>query len=329
MSTSRRQMLQASLALAASGLPLLGRAQQAPFDTATIIAGFAPGGTVDTLARRVAHYLTGKYAPSVVVENKTGAGGQIAVQTTIRAKPDGATFLATPMSMLGLYPHTYKNLPYDPVNDVIPVSLGCIFDFALAVGPAVPASVKTVPAFLEWCKANPQHANFGSPGAGSAPHFFADLIGRTGGVPLQQVAFRGTQPAILDMIGGQIPAVSGPVGEFLPHLVDGRVRILATSGATRSKFAPEAQTLEEQGMKGLVFNEWFGFFAPAKTPPAAINRLNAALVDALKAPDVIEGLATMGLEAASSTPAELGARLKADTELWAPIVKANGFTADS
>src|SRR5690606_1771792 len=156
----------------------------------------------------------GKYAPSVVVENKTGAGGQIAVQTAIRATPDGSTFLATPMSMLGLYPHTYSKLPYDPVNDLMPVSLGCVFDFGFAVGPAVPESIKTVPESLAWCKASPSHANFVSPGAGSAPHFVGDLIGRTGGVPLQQIAFRGTRPAILDMIGGQIPAVSGPVGEF-------------------------------------------------------------------------------------------------------------------
>lgn len=331
MRTNRRQVLQlAAGGAAALALPSLGRAAAAPLlDTATVVGGFAPGGTVDTLCRRAAQGLTNLYARNMLVENRTGAGGQIAVQYVARAKPDGSTILATPMSMLGIYPVTYKQLPYNPSKDLEPVSLGVVFDFGFAVGPMVPASVTTVPQFFEWVKQNPGNANFGSPGSGSAPHFVGDLIGRTNGVPLTHVAFRGTQPAIVDLMGGQIPAVSGPVGEFLPHLKDGRVRLIATSGKARSKFAPDVPTLAEQGMAELVFSEWFGFYVPAGTPKDIINRLSKDLAIALQSKEAIDGLAMMGLEVRSSSPEELRELLTRDAATWKPIIEKIGFTADS
>ncbi len=325
--TTRRELLHIALATAAGSLPVLGRAQG--IDTVKVLAGFAAGGTVDTLARRVAAHLNGGYAKAAVVDNRTGAGGQIAISALKAAAPDGATLLATPMSMLGIYPHTYKKLPYDPVADLAPVSLGVVFDMGFAVGPQVPASVKTVPEFLEWCKANPTNANFGSPAPGSVPHFVGELIGRAGKVDLRHVGFRGSQPAILDMLGGQIASVSAPVGEFLPHLGGGKARLLATSGATRNKFVPGTSTLVEQGLKDLVFGEWFAFYLPGKASPDAVQKAHAAIHAALADPGVVSGLAAMGLEARSSTPAELAALLKADTEKWGPIVKAIGFTAES
>ena len=327
MKTSRRDMLQLALAGVAGSLPLIGRTQS--IETAKILTGFAAGGTVDTLARRVAAQLNGSYAKAAVVDTRTGAGGQIAISALKAAAPDGATLLVTPMSMLGIYPHTYKKLPYDPVLDVTPVSLGVVFDMGFAVGPQVPLSVKTVPEFLEWCKANPTNANFGSPAPGSVPHFVGELIGRAGKVNLQHVGFRGSQPAILDMLGGQIAAVSAPVGEFLPHLSGGKIRLLATSGAARNKFVPTVSTLVEQGLKDQVFGEWFGFFLPGKAPADVVSRANAAVRQALANKEVIDGLAAMGLEARSSSPAELAAMLSADSAKWAPVVKAIGFTAES
>jgi tripartite-type tricarboxylate transporter receptor subunit TctC len=263
------------------------------------------------------------------VENKSGAGGQIAVQFVRNAPADGATILQTPMSMLGIYPHIYKKLPYDPVADLAPVSLGAVFDFGFAVGPMVPVTVKNIPDFLAWCKANPMLANFGSPAAGSTPHFIGALLGKEANVDLKHVAFRGTQPAILDMIGGQIAAVSGPIGEFTQHVAAGKCRLLAASGAKRSQFAPNTPTLVEQGFKGFAYDEWFGFYVPAKTPVDVINRLNAAMRVALAAPETVNGMALMGLVAQSSSPAELAARLKADTDLWGPLVKTIGFSADA
>ena len=327
MRTSRRELLHIALASAAAGLPLVGRTQT--LDTAKILTGFAAGGTVDTLARRVAAHMNGSYAKAVVVDTRTGAGGQIAITALKTSPADGSVLLVTPMSMLGIYPHTYKKLPYDPVADLAPVSLGVVFDMGFAVGPQVPATVKTVPEFLEWCKAHPTNANFGSPAPGSVPHFVGELIGRAGKVDLRHVGFRGSQPAILDMMGGQIAAVSAPVGEFLPHLSGGKVRLLATSGAARNKFVPGTPTLVEQGLKDLVFGEWFAFYLPGKAAPDVVQKAHAAVRAALADKDVVSGLAAMGLEAQSSSPAELAALLKADTEKWGPIVKAIGFTAES
>ena len=327
MKTTRRHLLAASagsLVLA----PFGARAQSLP-DTARIFAGFAPGGTVDVTSRRVADKLRDVLAKTVVVENRSGAGGQIALSALKTAPADGLTLIVTPMSMLGIYPHIYKKLPYDPVADFAPVSQVARLDMALAVGTMVPASVRTLADFAGWCKAHAKDASFGSPAAGSVPHFVAELFGRAAGIDFRHVPYRGTQPAIADLIGGQVASVSGPVGEFLQHLAGGKVRLLATSGAARSRFAPAVATYAEQGFKDIVFDEWFGAFVPAKTPADAVQRVSAALRRALGAPDVVDALALMGLEAKSSTPAELGALLKADSERWAPLIKTIGFSADS
>jgi tripartite-type tricarboxylate transporter receptor subunit TctC len=329
MSITRRHVLASSAAPLLAAVAARAHAQAAPFETVRVVTGFPPGGTSDTICRRVASKLAPGYGKSVVVENRVGAGGQIAVQSFKSLPPDGTSILQTPMSMLGVYPHIYKKLQYDPVNDVVPVSLGAVFEFGFAVGPAVPATVRNIPEFLTWCKANPAQANFGSPGAGALPHFIGVLIGRSADVDLKHIPYRGTQPAILEMIGGQVQAVSGPVGEFTQHVTAGKCRLLATTGAQRSRFAPNVPTLVEQGLKDMAFNEWFGFYLPAKAPPEVVQRANAALRAALAEREVIEGLETMGLEAKSSSPAELAAMLKADTERWGPVVKAIGFTADS
>ena len=335
MNITRRELILstgAATLLSTVGADALAQTQAptpAAFENARIVTGFTPGGTSDTICRRVAERMKPGYAKTVVVENRSGAGGPIAIQSMKTVPADGSTILQTPMSMLGIYPHIYKRLAYDPVADLTPVSLGAVFDFGFAVGPAVPASVKNIADFLAWCKANPTQANYGSPAAGSVPHFIGVLIGRAGDVDLKHIPYRGTQPAILEMMGGQLPAVSGPIGEFTQHVASGRCRVLAASGAQRSKFAPDVPTLAEQGLKDLVFSEWFGFYLPARAAPDIVQRANLALRAALAASDVIDGLAVMGLEAKSSSPAELAAMLKADTERWGPIVKSIGFTADS
>ncbi|HYF44018.1 MAG TPA: Bug family tripartite tricarboxylate transporter substrate binding protein [Ramlibacter sp.] len=328
MTIARRHFVQAAGASAL--LASLGQRAwaQAQLETARIITGFAAGGTSDTICRRVAQKLQGDYAKSAVVENRTGAGGQIAVQAVKAAAPDGTWILQTPTSILTIYPHIYKKLPYDPAADLTPVTVGCIFDFGFAVGPAVPVSVKTVPEFLAWAKGNQLGANFGSPAAGSTPHFIGALLGKQGGVELKHAAYRGTQPAMLDLLGGQISAVSGPIGDITQHLPTGKVRILGVSGAKRNRFAPDVPTFEEQGIKNATHSEWFAFFLPAKAPADIVNRLNASMKNALAQKDVIEGLNGFGLEAMSSTPAELAELVKRDTAKWAPIVKQVGFTAD-
>jgi len=329
MNFTRRTLLQttgASALLASIGQQAFA---QATIETARIITGFAAGGTSDTTCRRLATKLAPDYAKTVVVENRTGAGGQIAV-TYVKSQPaDGATILQTPTSILTIYPHIYKKLPYDPVADLSPVSLACIFDFGFAVGPAVPMSVKTVPEFLEWVKANPAGGNFGSPAAGSTPHFIGALLGKNAGVDLKHAAYRGTQPAMLDLLGGNISAVSGPIGDITQHLPTGKIRILGVSGTKRSSFAPDVPTFGEQGLKDMAFSEWFAFFLPAKAAPETVNRLNAAMKSALATKEVIDGLHGFGLEPMWSSPTELAELLKKDTAMWAPIVKRIGFTAEA
>ena len=325
---SRRNAIQvvgASALLATVGQRAFAQAQ---LETVRLITGFAAGGTSDTTCRRVATRLAPDYARTAVVENKTGAGGQIAVQFVKAAAPDGSTVLQTPTSILTIYPHIYKKLPYDPAVDLTPVTLACVFDFGFAVGPAVPLSVKTVPEFLAWAKANPLGQNFGSPAAGSTPHFIGALIGKSAGLDLKHAAYRGTQPAMLDLLGGNLSAVSGPIGDITQHLPTGRIRILGTSGTKRSRFAPDVPTFAEQGLEGATHSEWFAFFLPAKATPEVVTRLNAAMKFALAQKDVIDGMAGFGLEAMSSSSAELADLVRRDTAKWAPIVKQVGFTAE-
>lgn len=329
MRFSRRQVIQsagASALLASLGQQVMAQAQ---IETLKIVTGFAAGGTSDTTCRRVATKLGGTYAKTAVVENRTGAGGQIAIQYVKGQPADGSTMLQTPTSMLTIYPHIFKKLPYDPATDVTPVSLACVFDFGFAVGPLVPASVKNIADFMAWARANPSLANFGSPAAGSTPHFVGALVGKHAGVELKHAAYRGTQPAMLDLLGGNLAAVSGPIGDITQHLPTGKVRVLATSGARRNRFAPDVPTYTEQGLKDMEHSEWFAFFLPGKAAPDVVARLNTAVKAALASKDVIDGLGTFGLEAMSSSPAELAELLKRDTAKWAPIVKAIGFSADA
>lgn len=329
MSITRRQFVHTTSAAAL--LTSIGQAvmAQVATDNLKIVTGFPAGGTSDNLCRRVATRLTGAYATNAVVENKTGAGGQIAIQFIKTQPADGSVLLQSPTSMFSIYPHIFSKLPYDPVTDVTPASLACVFDFGFAVGPLVPASVKNINDFVAWAKVNPTQANFGSPAAGSTPHFVGALLGLKGNIELKHAAYRGTQPALQDMMGGQIAAVSGPVGDITQHLASGKVRILATSGAKRNRFVPDIPTFAEQGYKDLTHSEWFAFFLPPKTPAETLAKVNTALRTALASKDVIDGLATFGLESLSSTPAELAELLKKDTVKWAPIVKAIGFTADT
>ena len=327
LSAPRRRLL-AAAALIVLGVAS-GPARAAPLEQARILVGFPAGSTPDVVARRVADRLTANgYAKAVIVDNRTGAGGQLAVSATKGQAADGSVILISPMSILGIYPHTYRKLPYDPVADLSPVSNGVRFDYGFAVGPSVPDSVKTLPEFMAWAKANPAQANVGSPAPGSTLHFSALSLGKAAGVELTHIGFRGSQAGIQDLLGGQLPAMSSPLGEFLRHLSTGKLRVIGTSGAQRSRFTPQVPTYAEQGYKDMTYSEWYGFYLPAKASSATVARLNAALHEALKAPEVVESLASFGLEPAPSTPAELAALLKRDTERWGPVVKAIGFTAD-
>jgi tripartite-type tricarboxylate transporter receptor subunit TctC len=199
----------------------------------------------------------------------------------------------------------------------------------LAVGPLVPASVKTVKEFLAWAKANPKDASYGSPAAGSTPHFIGALLGINNNVELKHIPYRGSVPGVTDVVGGQIASMVTPSGDFIANHRAGKLRLIATSGKQRSPFSPEVATFAEQGFPELTTEEWFGFYAPARTPSPVVAAANAAIRAALKEKSVIDSLAVVGLIAQGSTPEEMAASQKAEFDRWGPLVKKIGFTAES
>ena len=331
--TRRRALQSLGLPLASSALaPWAAFAQNTlPVEQVKIVCGFPVGGTADTTSRRVGDKLAGStYSRNAaMVENKTGAGGRIAIEAVKNANPDGSTLLLSAYSMLLIYPHIYRSLSYDTFKDFAPVSIASVLSHGLAVGPMVPASVKNVKDFLAWCKANPDRANYGSPAAGSTPHFLGALLSLESGVAMQHVAYRGSVPGVTDVIAGQISAMFTPHGDFLANHRAGKLRILATSGKQRSLFVPDIPTFAEQGFSGLTVEEWFGFFAPAKTPAKVIATANAAINNALKDKGVVDSLALQGLSPLGSSPDEMAKEMRRLYEQWGPIVKRIGFSAES
>jgi tripartite-type tricarboxylate transporter receptor subunit TctC len=266
---------------------------------------------------------------AAIVDNKPGAGGRIALDTLKSSPADGSVLALSPFSATAIYPHVYKKLSYDPVADFVPVSIAAVMHHGLAVGPVVPASVTDVKGFIAWAKANPDKANYGSPAAGSTPHFLGALLGLSQNVDLKHIPYRGSVPGITDVVGGQIAAMFTPAGDFLPNHRAGKLRLLATSGAARLPFAQDVATFAEQGFGDLTTEEWFGFYAPARTPAAAVASANAAINAGLRDKALIDGLAVVGLLARGSTPDEMARSQRAEFERWGPLVKRIGFTADS
>jgi tripartite-type tricarboxylate transporter receptor subunit TctC len=325
----RRDFIAGSLAgLAASAAAVSLPASAATIDRmARIVIGFPPGGATDIPGRFIAEQLAGRYAPPVIVENKAGASGRLAVEQVKHAPADGSTMLMTPGSHFVLFPHIYRRLAYDAERDFVPVALAFYNEFVLVVGPKLPASVATARDFIRWCQANPKDAAYASPAAGTVPHFAGVMLSRASGTPMLHVPYKGGAPAMQDVMGGQIACYLATMGEALPHIRAGRLRPLATSGAQRSSLLPEVPTLKESGYD-VEAQGWFGFFLPARTPAATVAGLAAAINEALAVPKLASELAKLGYEIAPGTPESFAARVRADREHWGPIAKASGFTPE-
>ena len=330
--TQRRRLIQATLGSAALATLGVRNATAQALEQVKFFYGFPAGSAGDIVARRVAEKIAGSaYSRNAgLVENKPGAGGRIALDALKVSAADGATLCLSPFSCTSIYPHVYgAKLSYDPLRDFVPVSIAALMFHGLAVGPMVPGSVKNVKDFLDWAKANPKDANYGSPAAGSTPHFIGALLGLNNGVDLKHVPYRGSVPGVTDVVGGQIAAMMTPSGDFIANHKAGKLRILATSGAKRSPFIPDVATFAEQGFPEFVVEEWFGFYAPARTPAAVVAAANAAITTALKDKALIDGLGVVGLVAQGSTAEEMARSQQAEFERWGPLVKKTGFTGDS
>lgn len=315
-----------ALGSAALGAGAFGLAQAQGLNSARILLGAPAGGAGDTLARRMAEKMRGGYAASVIVENKPGAAGQLAILAARDSAADGSTLLMSPSSFFSIYPHIYSKLPYRPDQDVTPVSLLAFTNFGLAVGPLVPASVQDVKGFLAWCKANPDKATYGSPASGSIAHMILAAVGKLNGVELRHIPYRGSVPGIQDLRGGQIAAMSSPLGALLPHL--GPVRVLAVSGSGRSALMPTVATYLEQ-RQPITGREWYGMFLPGGARPEVVTKAAAYVKVALAQRDLIDGAMQLGLEVATSSPQELSDMIKADSSEWRGLIKRIGFTAES
>ncbi len=306
--------------LAALARPACAQVGEQPI---RIVFPFAAGGSGDALARLIAEHLRTGLGQPTIVENRAGAQGRIGVQAVKAAPADGKTLLLTPVAPMSVYVHVYPSLGYDPVADFQPVSQVATFDFALAVGPQVPA--RSLAELVAWIKANPSQGSYGTPAAGTLPHFFAVKFARSAGLDVRHVGYRGSAAAMTDLVGGQVPMVVTTTSDVLEHHKAGSVRVLATSDKARSPFLADVPTFREAGYD-IEGAGWYAVYAPAGTPADVVARLNGAIVAGVRTPATKERLLAFGLVPTGTTPAELAAIQKKDSELWAPAVKASGFT---
>ena len=322
-----RRHLTALAALLTATLAGFGGAAQAQADKPIrILVGFPPGGSIDIVTRLLADKMKEDLKANVIVENRAGAGGRIAAELLKSAPADGNTLMITPVVVPVLAPLVFSKLNYNAATDFAPVGHVCNFGFAVTVPTALP--VKNVADLVTWLKANPQKANFGSPAAGSLPHFFGEMLSRDAKADMVHVPFAGGAALLGALVGNQVSAGVDVVLETLESHKTGKVRVIATSGDKRSGVLPDVPTLKEQGYPNMVAQGWFGMYAPAKTPQATIDAVNRALNKALAHPDVLDRFAKLGLEAGGGSPADLVALERSSTARWAPVVKATGFRAD-
>ena len=326
---SRRLILAAAggLALALTGLSAWSQAP-AQGRVVRLMNGFPPGGSADVVSRLIADRLRGAYAPNVIVENKPGGGGRTVLEQARTADADGSTIVLTPTAMLTIFPHVYRKLGYDTFRDFTAVGSAATFVTAITAGPGLPAGVKTLQEWLAWAKQNPASASYGSPGAGTSLHFVGTMLAARGAVNLNHVPYKGAAPMVQDLLGGQIPVGMVPIGDAVQHAKSGKLRVLATTGTQRSRFLPDVNTAREAGFQDVIAEDYFALFVPAKTPQDTVEKLGAALREALRSSEVRDRMAQVGVDLKSTTPAEMADIVRAQFNAWAPIVKASGFSAE-
>lgn len=319
MRLTRRRFIE--VAAAASMLPATtARAQSG---TTRIYVGFAAGGTLDIIARRIADKLKGSYTDTTIVEGRIGAGGRLAIEATKAAEPDGLSIVLSPSSPMVIFPHVYKKLTYDPLQDLVPVTPVCSNAQTFVVGPGVPEQVKTLAQFVDWARANKTF--YATPAAGSIMHFQGLVFSNKANLDMTHAPYRGMAAIIPDLLSGNVATSMAVTGDILPHIPSGKLRPLAVTSAQRSRFLPEVPTFAELGYGEVTGIDWYGLFLPAKTPPAIVAKLQNLTHEAMKDPSFGEALAKMGFDTYMLTSSELASRIKQETDYWGPIAKASGF----
>jgi len=289
-----------------------------------ILVGFPPGGSADVLARLIGDAVRDDFSP-VTVENRPGASGRIALAAVKAAKADGQTVIILPSGPMVLFPHVYKKLDYDAVKDFTPISQIARFQFGVVSGPAT--NVKTMAEMLARAKADPASASYGSPGLGTLPHFMGVLLEQSSGIPLTHIPFQGGAPANTALVGGHIGYKFDVVSETTELHRNGKVRIIAVTGASRDPQVPEVPTLKESGIN-MEATAWFAMYGPAGLPADVLTRLEQAVAGAVKTPAMRERLLKLGYEPIGSTSAELAAAQRADLARWEKPIKATGVSLD-
>ena len=290
-----------------------------PTKPVRMIVAVPPGGPADTLARLVAPKLTEAFGQTVVIDNRAGANGIIAYETTARAAPDGYTFTAVAAGVV-INKSLYPNVPYDPLKDFAPITLGITVPNILVVHPSVAA--RSVKDLVALAKAKPGTLTFASAGNGTTGHLALELFRLTAGIDVIHVPYKGGGPALAEVLAGQVQALFSLALAATPQIKAGRLRALAISSGKRSAVAPDLPTIAEAGFPGFEVIGWFGWIAPAATPRPIVNRLNAELVRALKLPDVRERLLSQGSEPVGDSPEQFAAFVKSEHAKWAKVIKA-------
>ncbi len=315
-----------SCALASAGAIAAAAPQGYPTKPIRMVCPFPPGGTTDLVARLVAQRLSEAWGEQVVVDNRAGAGGIIGTETVAKAPPDGYTMLLGSITTHAVNPALYKKLDFDPIKDFIPVSLVVSSPQLLAVHPAVP--VKSVKELISLAKAKPAQLNYASAGVGTSPHLTFELFRSMAGIDVVHIPYKGTGPAIAELLGGQVQMMITGVVALIPHIKSGKLRGLAVTSEKRVAALPELPTIAESAIPKFDVSSWFGVFLPAGTPKAIVVKMNSEIRRILDSPDVRKRLIDQGADPASGTPEEFAAYVKSEMMRWGKVVRDTGARAD-